>query len=186
MIGTPRKPGTPTLKPSTSLGTKSTSRTLSSSTAKPAAPRATAAKTSLGRSATGIVDRAASAAKSARIYGGGAGSTPTRTTSTRTTTSTARPGPGFGNVRSGVSTTAAPVRKSVFGNVVGGVISSAASAPRALPSTYTVLQGDSLSKIAKRLYGRASAWRKLFEANRDQIDDADLIHPGQVLRVPEL
>ena len=181
MIGTPRKPATPTLKPSTSLGTKSTSRTLSSSTAKPAAPRAAAAKTSLGKPATGIVDRAASAAKSARIYGGGAGSTPTRTT----TTSASRPGPSFGNVRSGVSTTA-PARKAVFGNVVGGVVSSAASAPRALPSTYTVLQGDSLSKIAKRLYGKASAWRKLFEANRDQIDDADLIHPGQVLRVPEL
>lgn len=184
MIGTPRKPGTPTLKPSTSLGTKSTSRTLSASTAKPAAPRAAAAKTSLGKTATGIVDRAASAAKSARIYGGGAGSTPTRTTTTRTT-ATSRPGPSFGNVRSGVSTTA-PAKKAVFGNVVGGVISSAASAPRALPSTYTVLQGDSLSKIAKRLYGKASAWRKLFEANRDQIDDADLIHPGQVLRVPEL
>ena len=184
MIGTPRKPGTPTLKPSTSLGTKSTSRTLSPTTAKPVAPRAAAAKASLGKSATGIVDRAASAAKSARIYGGGAGSTPTRTTTTRTTT-TSRPGPSFGNVRSGVSTTA-PARKAVFGNVVGGVISSAASAPRALPSTYTVLQGDSLSKIAKRLYGKTSAWRKLLEANRDQIDDADFIHPGQVLRVPEL
>ncbi|MEO6064589.1 MAG: LysM peptidoglycan-binding domain-containing protein [Lysobacterales bacterium] len=69
---------------------------------------------------------------------------------------------------------------------MGGVASTASSAPRALPSTYTVLQGDSLSKIAKRLYGKASAWRKLFDANRDQIEDADLIHPGQVLKVPLL
>ncbi len=177
MIGTPRKPGTPTLKPSKSLGSTSTSRTTSA--AKPAA-----AKASLGKSSSGFVDRAASAAKSARIFGGAAGSTPTRTTTARTT-SPGKPGPSFGNVRSGASTTA-PARKSVFGNVVGGAVSSAASAPRALPSTYTVLQGDSLSKIAKRLYGKSSAWRKLFEANRDQIDDADLIHPGQVLRVPEL
>ncbi len=174
MIGTPRKPGTPTLKPSTSLGAKPVSRTLSPAPARPATPKA-----SLGKTATGIVDKAASAAKSARIYGGGAGGTPLPAKSAGR--------PSFGNVRAAASSTAAAApKKSIFGNVVGGVISSAASAPRALPSTYTVLQGDSLSKIAKRLYGKASAWRKLFEANSDQIKDPDLIHPGQVLKVPEL
>ncbi len=167
MIGTPRKPGTPSLKPSTSLGAKPPA-------ARPAV-KSTAAKAASGKSATGLVDRAASAAKSARIYG-----------AKPAAQSTAKPGSSFGNVRFGASSTAGAPKKSIFGNVVGGVVSSAASAPRALPSTYTVLQGDSLSKIAKRLYGKASAWRKLFEANRDQIEDADLIHPGQVLKVPEL
>jgi nucleoid-associated protein YgaU len=48
-----------------------------------------------------------------------------------------------------------------------------------------VVKGDSLSKIAKREYGKASEWRRIFEANRDQITDPDLIHPGQVLRIPQ-
>jgi nucleoid-associated protein YgaU len=49
---------------------------------------------------------------------------------------------------------------------------------------YTVKKGDSLSKIAKQLYGNASEWRKIFEANRDQIEDPDLIQPGQMLKIP--
>jgi nucleoid-associated protein YgaU len=51
--------------------------------------------------------------------------------------------------------------------------------------TYTVKKGDSLSKIAKRVYGDAQQWRKIHEANRDIIDNPDLIHPGQVLKLPE-
>ena len=50
--------------------------------------------------------------------------------------------------------------------------------------TYTVKKGDSLSKIAKRVYGDAQQWRKIHEANRDIIDNPDLIHPGQVLKLP--
>jgi nucleoid-associated protein YgaU len=51
-------------------------------------------------------------------------------------------------------------------------------------STYTVKSGDSLSAIAKREYGDAGQWRRIFEANRDQIKDPDLIHPGQELKIP--
>ena len=50
--------------------------------------------------------------------------------------------------------------------------------------TYTVEKGDSLSAISKKLYGNANRWREIFEANRDQLDDPDLIHPGQTLRIP--
>ena len=49
---------------------------------------------------------------------------------------------------------------------------------------YTVVAGDSLSKIAKRLYGDANQWRRIFEANRDQIQNPDLIKPGQKLKIP--
>ncbi len=183
MIGTPRKPGTPTLKPSTSLG----GRTSPGKTAAPAKPAAksTAATAQPRKTASGVVNRAASAAKSAAIYGsrGSASTTVVKPAAGPKKTT----GSSFGNVKAGASSTAAPAaRKSVFGNVVGGAVSTAATAPRALPSTYTVLRGDNLSKIAKRLYGKASAWRKLFEANRDQIENPDLIHPGQVLKVPEL
>ena len=48
--------------------------------------------------------------------------------------------------------------------------------------TYTVKSGDSLSKIANHYPG--VTWHQIFEANRDQISDPDMIHPGQVLKIP--
>lgn len=50
--------------------------------------------------------------------------------------------------------------------------------------TYTVEKGDTLSKIAKDRLGHASAWKQIFEANRDVLDDPDRIFPGQVLKLP--
>ncbi len=44
--------------------------------------------------------------------------------------------------------------------------------------------GDTLSKIAKRVYGKPSHWRLIFEANRDRLDDPDMLFPGQLLRLP--
>ncbi len=78
-------------------------------------------------------------------------------------------------------------KKPDFSNVQSGGSSTAPQAPDAAPpkiETYTVQSGDSLSKIAKRIYGDANAWKTIFEANRDQIKDPDLIHPGQILKVP--
>jgi nucleoid-associated protein YgaU len=51
--------------------------------------------------------------------------------------------------------------------------------------TYTVKSGDSLSKIAKRLYGDERKWKAIHAANREQIPNPDLIHPGQTLIIPE-
>jgi nucleoid-associated protein YgaU len=50
--------------------------------------------------------------------------------------------------------------------------------------TYTVKPGDSLSKISKELYGNASEYMKIFEANRDVLSDPDKISPGQTLKIP--
>ncbi len=50
---------------------------------------------------------------------------------------------------------------------------------------HTVVPGDSLSGIAQRFYGDATLWPRLFEANRHQISNPNLIFPGQVLRVPQ-
>lgn len=50
--------------------------------------------------------------------------------------------------------------------------------------TYTVKSGDSLSKIAKEYYGDANAFGRIFDANRDQLTDPNLIRPGQVLKIP--
>ncbi len=62
--------------------------------------------------------------------------------------------------------------------VTGG---GAAAAPA---KTYTVKSGDTLSKIAKQHLGNANAYMKIFEANRDQLSNPDLIKPGQVLKIP--
>jgi nucleoid-associated protein YgaU len=78
--------------------------------------------------------------------------------------------PDFGNVQSGGSSTAPAAPQST------GPISS--------ERTYVVVEGDSLSKIARREYGDANKWRAIYEANKDLINDPDLIYPGQELKVP--
>ena len=50
--------------------------------------------------------------------------------------------------------------------------------------TYTVKSGDTLSKIAREHLGDANAYMKIFEANKDQLNDPDKIKPGQVLKIP--
>jgi nucleoid-associated protein YgaU len=50
---------------------------------------------------------------------------------------------------------------------------------------YTVVGGDTLSAIAQRFYGNGNLWPRIFEANRNQISNPNLIFPGQVLRVPQ-
>lgn len=50
--------------------------------------------------------------------------------------------------------------------------------------TYTVKSGDTLSKISQEFYGDANEYNKIFEANRDQLSDADKIKPGQTLKIP--
>jgi nucleoid-associated protein YgaU len=51
--------------------------------------------------------------------------------------------------------------------------------------TYTVESGDTLSKISKQVYGNASQYMKIFEANRDQLQNPNEIRPGQKLTIPE-
>ena len=50
---------------------------------------------------------------------------------------------------------------------------------------YQVKSGDTLSKIAKEVYGDASQYPQIFEANRPMLKDPDEIYPGQVLRIPQ-
>jgi len=70
-----------------------------------------------------------------------------------------------------------------FSDVQSGS-SSTAPSPGASGRTYTVVKGDSLSKIAKQFYGNAGDWKKIYEANKDLIKNPDLIYPGQTFRIP--
>lgn len=49
---------------------------------------------------------------------------------------------------------------------------------------YTVKSGDTLSKIAKYVYSDANKYPKIFEANKDQLSNPDLIKVGQKLKLP--
>jgi nucleoid-associated protein YgaU len=52
--------------------------------------------------------------------------------------------------------------------------------------TYTVVAGDSLWKIAQKHYGNGSQYPKIIAANPGKlVDDKSVIHPGDVLAVPE-
>ena len=51
---------------------------------------------------------------------------------------------------------------------------------------YTVVSGDSLSKIAKQHYGNAMKYPVIFEANKPMLEHPDKIYPGQVLRIPPI
>ena len=51
---------------------------------------------------------------------------------------------------------------------------------------HTVERGDTLGKIAKKVYGNAMKYPVIFEANRPMLTHPDKIYPGQVLRIPAL
>lgn len=62
-----------------------------------------------------------------------------------------------------------------------------ASNPTTSGDSYTVVSGDSLSKIAKNQYGDAAKWHQIYEANKALIgNNPDLIEVGQVLTIPSL
>jgi nucleoid-associated protein YgaU len=50
--------------------------------------------------------------------------------------------------------------------------------------THTVVRGDTLGHIAKHYYGKANQYPKIFEANRDILDDPNKIRRGQELVIP--
>lgn len=56
--------------------------------------------------------------------------------------------------------------------------------PEPASQWHTVAKGDTLSKIAKAVYGDANKYPLIFEANRPMLSDPDKIYPGQVLRIP--
>jgi nucleoid-associated protein YgaU len=49
---------------------------------------------------------------------------------------------------------------------------------------YTVQSSDTLSGIAQKMYGRSAQWRKIYQANRDRIENPDRLKAGVVLRIP--
>lgn len=76
-----------------------------------------------------------------------------------------------------------------IGNVEGvdqvdNLMTVASPAPQA--QFYTVVSGDTLSKISKQFYADANKYNTIFEANKPMLSHPDKIYPGQVLRIPTL
>ncbi len=106
--------------------------------------------------------------------------------------------PDFSRVQSGASSQPAGDRDDTaspqggrpdFSNVVSGADSVPADqggAGSIGARSYTIEKGDTLSAIARRVYGKASYWQQIFEANRDTLDNPDRIFPGQVITLPEI
>ena len=60
-------------------------------------------------------------------------------------------------------------------------------APASTPTdgtSYTVVDGDSLWVISKKVYDKGSRWEEIYEANRDQLSSPDDVSIGMVLRIP--
>jgi len=53
------------------------------------------------------------------------------------------------------------------------------------PKQVVVQKGDWIYTIARREYGSIYAWKKIYDANRENISDPNMIYPGQVLLLPE-
>lgn len=76
----------------------------------------------------------------------------------------------------------------------GAAMAAPATKPTSTPGITTaneptlrvheVASGDTLSALAKKYYGNASDYMKIFNANRDQLDNPDLIKVGQRLKIP--
>lgn len=65
---------------------------------------------------------------------------------------------------------------------VNDMMSVDQSAPEA--RFYTVVSGDTLSKISKQFYGDANKYPQIFDANKPMLSDPNKIYPGQNLRIP--
>ncbi len=76
-----------------------------------------------------------------------------------------------------------------LGNVDGiGAVSDNISVLNPEPESifHEVKSGDSLSKIAKEVYGDPMKYNAIFEANKPMLSHPDKIYPGQILRIPAL
>src|SRR5690348_10131377 len=104
----------------------------------------------------------------------------------------AEPAPAHAAARTAVTAEPATVADATrhvgmsTADLLAVVNQSGGHAQKAQPDHYTIRSGDSLSKIAGKVYHKQNAWTVLYWANRDKVHWANIISTGQVLKVPAL
>ena len=58
--------------------------------------------------------------------------------------------------------------------------------PAPIPETYKVLPGDTLSKIARTVYGDSGKWSDIYGANLDKMENENDLKAGQIITIPKL
>jgi nucleoid-associated protein YgaU len=76
--------------------------------------------------------------------------------------------------------------KEIGGQSPSDIKANITVADESVYARHTVKSGESLSKIAKHYYGDPMKYKQIFEANTDKLKNPDLIHPDQVLVIPNL
>ncbi len=54
-----------------------------------------------------------------------------------------------------------------------------------LPEYHKVQKGETLEIIAKKIYGNPEKWTLIYRVNKDKIENANIIYPGQILSIPK-
>lgn len=76
--------------------------------------------------------------------------------------------------------------KEAGGEGASDILANITVADDSVYHRHTVASGESLSKIAKHYYGDAMKYNKIFEANTNILKNPDVIHPDQVLVIPNI
>lgn len=76
--------------------------------------------------------------------------------------------------------------KEAGGENASDILANITVADDSVYHRHTVASGESLSKIAKHYYGDAMKYNKIFEANTNILKNPDVIHPDQVLVIPNI
>lgn len=74
--------------------------------------------------------------------------------------------------------------KELGGENAADIMANITVADSSVFHRHTVASGESLSKIAKKYYGDAMQYQKIFSANTNILSNPDVIHPDQVLIIP--
>lgn len=81
------------------------------------------------------------------------------------------------------------MKRRCIGTVTAVIVAAVmmfSTTARADDGTYTVKKGDTLSKIAKEVYGDKNEWRNIYEANKNTIKNANILYAGQQLILPDV
>ncbi|MGB7393214.1 MAG: LysM peptidoglycan-binding domain-containing protein [Pricia sp.] len=74
--------------------------------------------------------------------------------------------------------------KEIGGENPSDIKANITVADESIYARHVVKSGESLSKISKHYYGDPMKYKKIFEANTGILDNPDVIHPDQVLVIP--